>query len=317
MYTHLKFNQLPKVNKATKHVITELKDGLAAEVTKLERDGWRADLPLYLFPHAFASEGGEKNPVYLGWEWELTPHGSRYEQADTIRDLWNKGLKWYAVPGIGGEFLEIRSMPATLKHHKKASKDFLGSKLLRRFRRDLRNGIHVHIDATYIDRDTYEKMVAFLIYTPNHLNFLNKFTKDRISKNEYCKVYEEDQHLLRFNRKSGRLIGLDGLVRSYHAPKYFVVGWDDKSHPIEYNVDFGTYELRIFPSTTDGKEFLSYLEFSEALVKFCQKYSLVSMNIPVFMQFVAKNKDKYEHLYETMKEKANVSGVSKITRKAA
>ena len=257
-------------------------------------------------PLAFQMMDDEKDPIFLGFEWESHIKGPDSVLRDVVKEAMDTPLRYLTNFRCGGNPLELVSIPATASFHKEyMESEFFG----RGFDKMLNNpkginscGIHIHVCKTAFNEETLRKFTTFIINQANG-SFITDLV-DRDMRDPSVGYYKPNLGNLKYHQTSrlkGRLSGSDicynkDLVQVNPNKKtnYICTG---KSWAVNSETSRGTIEVRIFNTTNSKQKFYKNLEFVEALIRFVREAEYESLYAQDFAKYVAKNKDMYPNLY--------------------
>lgn len=238
--------------------------------------------------------------IYLGFEWEVgisdmcKDYSARTNSF--LKEALSSPLANYINFRSGGNPLEMVSIPATLKYHRKMMSRFFFSPKLESHVTDTQGcGIHVHIDKKAFTQQSLENFVSFISLSDN-LDFINRITRRDISRCHWCmpesvtftkdtvtkRIIKTDLHITRDLRYMPR----------YHGTK---------SIAVNTNSTKSTVELRIFNSTSKKEELFQCLEFADALTRYAKLKSLSEMYAEDFSKWIKENKRYYPYLHAFIK----------------
>lgn len=254
-------------------------------------------------PKAFSSFPKEKDPIFMGFEWEMSPPSGSY--TDIVKKAVNTDLSNFLNFRADGSHLEMVSIPATLDFHKSYMKDLFFDKNF-----DILNanspsyygaGVHIHISKDAFTAETLKKFVTFT------LNLANFELLNSIAERPYHVgvAYRSPNPGKLTYHKSGRFKGrlIDSDVsfneRLVQVDSKVVNGCSivGKGNAVNSGTSYGTVEFRIFNSAKTQESLFKYLEFTDALVRFCRDVEMRDLYTYDFAKFVKRNHKKYPNLF--------------------
>ncbi len=257
-----------------------------AWTNRQRKTGERICLSMHLTPQAFKKMPDEKNPIYLGWEWEIGSIGGEdVEAAYMIRKAMSiPELRRYVNFGHYGRPIEMRSIPATMQFHRDyMTRSFFGNAMQKYMVPNGWCGMHVHIDKKAFVDEGVHKFIRFITLPEN--NAFIRFIAGRAvsERSEWCKP----------------------------------LGHTQKESAVNTETDFDTIELRIFKSPLTERKFLANLEFTDALVKYANAHSFADMRTGGFVKWVLKRENEYPNLSTIIKRKGVKHELVKVIHKKA
>ena len=228
-------------------------------------------------PFWFLTMPNEKNPIFMGFEWEIgLKSKSGKLEFGNLTKLSPDILKYLSF-GVGGYPIEIRSIPVTLGVHKTLmpemffSKDVFNDTIV--FKRE--GGMHVHINKGAFDDTSIDKLHKLFYGSTKFTDMLQDLTKGRFYNSYWCSL------------KFSRLMLLSDTT-------------SDKGCAINHH-DCGTIELRIFAVPQCEEEFFINMEFAEAVTRFVRIVSKEELTLDRFMSFISLRTKRYQYLWDYLK----------------
>jgi hypothetical protein len=264
-------------------------------------------------------DGEEKKPdtIFMGVEWEVSAKikACRKQVTELLRD----GVGLYMHMGGGGDPMEMRTIPATLKYHR----DYLEKKVFPHKHYESyapphsNLGIHIHISKAAFTEKSLKK---FIIFNSNKEN--RKFIEDIAERpynnqaswrrpNEISITYYETGP--RKDRIRAADIVLDSNLRHIRGPSLppntsFPEG---KSVAVNTQTGYPTVEYRIFRSSTTPQKFLKNIEFTDALVRYTRLSPLMRLDHRDFIRWLVLKAKDYPNL---MKDEAITSRLTSVQK---
>ena len=303
-----------------------------------------AKVPLSFSKHA--SESKDASPVFLGWEWEVNVKDYLRKDNPAFKcgppviytadsepsSMWEgSGAEWVkqvmATPlknlinvGHGGEPIEMRSVPATMKFHRQYMREiFFQHGFQEIFREGSDCGMHIHMDQKAFTILQLKKFIAF-VANPDNTLFIEAIGGRSITGEcRWCKKNYVNFKRLKNKHIRGYDIVIDPKTLAQKKPEGFKpetdVFYTTKSVAVHTGTSHGTHEFRIFDSPMTEQDFMKRLEFTDALIRFVQQVRSVPRKLTAFdfTQFVLENSKDYDYL---LKEPALITQLRQ-KRKAA
>jgi adenosine deaminase len=229
--------------------------------------------------------------LFMGFELEMESMSSvvgrksrqllEYLKGEGVADLF-----YLKEDGSLDNGFELVSHPVTLNYLRKKlkMKKILTWLKQNQFKTTQDCGLHVHINSKILTNEDVIKLRAFFSLNQE---YLFKFSHRADLCNDYCQYEDYDLDMF---------IDLEEQEDRYWA--------------LNLNTGQDTIEVRIFSSTLNEVRFLGYLEFVDALVRYCKKNSIQKIlgynnskeSWTNFMSWLAKYKIKYRTTKTTLDE---------------
>lgn len=244
------------------------------------------ELEMHKAPKAFSKFSHEKNPIFIGFEWELT---FDFEQSKYIKKVLSSPCKNFINLRDGGDPIEVVSVPASLAWLKcMMRRNFFAKNFHDKLRATSDSGIHVHISKKAFDKVSLEKFIIF-ISAPENKDFIEDVA-GRSTSNLWCMSNPLKKPLLEpFTGLQDYTVALDANLRQQD-------GGCGKGCAVNSHTDFPTIELRIFSGSKAMPDFFHKLEFAEAAVYFTRKYEKKDLTPDTFKVWLKKNRRRYPNL---------------------
>lgn len=243
---------------------------------------------------AFSKLSSEKNPIFLGMEWETKLPDSYKTQKEIIQEALKTPIKDYVNYSYGGYPLEMRTIPATALFLKQALKKYMfDTKLNRHFEEYSAAGIHIHIDKRAFTKETLKKFIIFVCHTSNK-TFIESIG-GRPLTNKWCRPAFLN---LKFMKDGKTIRGTsmticDRLQKSIQESEP-----SGKNVAVNTHTDFKTVEFRIFATQTSEQKVLKNLEFTDALVRYVRTSTYNKLTPEAFVRWLLPRADLYPYLMQ-------------------
>lgn len=243
----------------------------------LSRGIWSDTAPRLIF---YGADGDTHYGIEL--EVDLRGRTDKFDAAKLVRSSLGKRHVYVKPDGSINNGFEIVTHPHTPEAHKEIFTDRFFS--LSNILDGTRNGMHVHVERKNLTKPQHiEKVVAFINATPNRA-----FVTDMAGRGPTSWArYDGD-----------KVVGNCGQYERYEAVNRY---------PIK------TIEFRIFRATMDKSEFLSNLEFSQAVVEFCGLVGVSELTVHKFCHWVAESRSRFPYLLAEILEKRYIALPGQIT----
>ena len=147
-------------------------------------------------------------------------------------------------------------------------------------------GIHIHMDKFLFSPSDIQKMHDFFRYNPGFILMVSQRVKNKLDR--WAGIYHPGDAKVYY-----KCINKSGSVERHVA--------------INLNPP-KTVEIRIFRGTLNTKSFYKNIEFCDALYLFIKEVSMRECTLENFLKFVIFNKEKYENLFEFLKNRSMFVG---------
>lgn len=239
-------------------------------------EGHKASVP-DIIEECFKHEDKESDIVYLGLELEGVVKDSKdfstfVREFGTHEELSKYGiLKHDGSTGPNG--LEITTIPATLRWHKKSLESFFKD-FSKHMLTNSRHGIHVHIGKKHITQLEQVKIMQFMNSPANRL-----FVKDIAGRatNKYCKFFDRAKYST-------------AVLKRVH--------YENRDDARRWTVNLTnphTIELRIFQGSVKRNTVFRKLEFTDSLVRFIKQYPVSQMTQDKYIEFMLKKENQSQY----------------------
>jgi hypothetical protein len=143
-------------------------------------------------------------------------------------------------------------------------------------------GIHIHVSKKSVSRLTLYKLLK-LFY--ENQDFIFKFSKRTKSEwRSFCTLDDERE----CNKSKKDIRYEKAKTKKWSFSRYIAINLlNDK-----------TIEFRIFRGTLNIKSFFKNIEFCDSIIRFCEDTSLLDINVSEYKEYVYKNSEIYENLYD-------------------
>lgn len=222
-----------------------------------------------------------RNVRYYGIELEVEPTIDRLEAATNVVEAIGTFCILKRDGSLSEEGFEIVSTPMTFDYHRSGVWDnFFINGGNSGLRTPNTCGMHIHISRNTLTRLQIGKMVSF-IHNPSNRRFIKGIAER--SANRY----------------------MDYTVEKKITEPLFVEGSHDERYTALNLIPRATVELRIFQATVKPETFFKNLEFTDALVNFCDTGLSIaeSSDCQLFKVFVFRERKRYPNLWAFMLEK--------------
>lgn len=225
--------------------------------------------------------GKPRDGVYMGIEYEVDiPEGKAKEFIRATKSLGHIGSDG-SLNGRNGYPIEFRAHPMGFEKAITAWTRFF-DKHGRTVAEEDNGGVHIHLTKGPIHDDVWGRMFYFINSDSN--DYYIDHVANR-SGNDYCERQDPTCS------ECGHLRVGYAMEESCHG------------NAMDCNASYGTVELRIFASTTDKATFLSYIEFTRALLDFCKRStSFDNLTPQKFYAFLQTKKKRYPHILAVTKQ---------------
>jgi len=288
------------------------KNATIAYQLRSEYDVPLAEIAMHKTDLAFSKCSFEKDPIYLGMEWEVSLENMGViPQAYLVKEALRTPIKDYLNYSHGGYPIELRSIPATAQYHKQyLTKYMFDAELNKHFKVSESAGIHIHIDKRHFTESSLKKFMVFVCHEDNR-SFIEEIGGRKLS-NKWCRpVYLDLKYM-----KDGKTIRGTGIKLNQSLQKYILTNEPSgKNAAVNTHTDYKTVEFRIFATQTTEQKVLKNLEFTDALVRFCREVSYNKLTPEYFAQYVLNNSDKYEFLLQEPCMKTLVKGKKPVVKR--
>lgn len=292
---HIKEMGMPVINKVNKPYPTSHHMEHTIQVGYAQGGAYNLNaVDKKYYPSVFFKVARETSPIYLGWEWE---NDTKNYQEVIKKAAANHRICYHVNFGTDGR-PEMRSIPATLRGHKKVmDPNFFDIGLHEKFtfKKDSGTGIHVHIDkATGFggDAERLKKFTAFIV------NPVNAELVYSIAKRKYgvsgSACPSNNRLDLTFDMKTGLMSGCKTEV----GTDLRLASDQGKGDAVNTNPNDGkTVEVRIFNTVNTKEAFYTQLEFCDALCRFVKTADYSNLYPKNFAMFVKRNVKLYPNLF--------------------
>lgn len=146
-------------------------------------------------------------------------------------------------------------------------------------------GFHIHVNKKFFTSDSIIRMRAFFSLNQDNIYTFSK--RDSDNDGGYCDPEEYDLNYFLTGRTTG-----------------------EKYRALNLDTGRGTLEIRIFRGNNDYKRLLAYLEFADAVSRYCVSHTLNDIcqqdnsgnSWKKFTSWIKENKNNYKYLVKMLKQ---------------